>query len=38
VIQTVLAAQLVTRGGLLDSNAPAPPAAREEASPPAKPR
>jgi len=38
VIQTVLAAQLVTRGGLLDSNAPAAPAAREETPAPAKPR
>ena len=33
VIQTVLAAQLVTRGGLLDANAPPAPVAREETPP-----
>jgi flotillin len=37
VIQTVLAAQLVTRGGLLDSHSPTP-APRDDAPPAAKPR
>jgi flotillin len=37
VIQTVLAAQLVTRGGMLDSNPPAPAAAIAAAAPVAPP-